>query len=91
MTVPGDQELNSDGEELSFEVAFDRLAKTVDGLESGGLTLDAATSLYEEGMRLVRLCNQLLSRAELKVNQLKDAYSEYQGNYGTQAPSEEGK
>lgn len=83
--------MTNDGEELSFEVAFDRLAKTVDALESGGLALDAATKLYEEGMQLVQLCNQLLSRAELKVNQLKDAYSEYQGNYGTQATTEEGE
>ena len=46
-------------------------------MESGGLTLEAATNLYEEGMRLVQLCNHLLSDAELKVTQLKDVYSDY--------------
>ena len=63
-------------EELSFEQAFDRLGETVQALESGGLTLESATNLYEEGMRLVKLCNRLLSEAELKVTQLKDVYSE---------------
>ena len=63
-------------EELSFEEAFDRLGETVQALESGGLTLESATNLYEDGMRLVKLCNRLLSEAELKVTQLKDVYSE---------------
>ena len=63
-------------EELSFEEAFDRLGETVQALESGGLTLNSATNLYEDGMRLVKLCNRLLSEAELKVTRLKDVYSE---------------
>ena len=62
---------------LSFEEAFARLGETVDALESGGLSLDAATRLYEEGMRFVQQCNQLLNEAELKVTQLKDVYADY--------------
>jgi exodeoxyribonuclease VII small subunit len=58
----------------SFEEAFTRLEETVRALESGGLTLEAATGLYEEGMRLVQLCNRLLSAAELKISQLKTSY-----------------
>jgi exodeoxyribonuclease VII small subunit len=66
---------NSQGAgETSFEEAFNRLAETVQALESGGLTLEEATGLYEEGMRLVQLCNRLLSMAELRVTQLKDTY-----------------
>ena len=65
------------GTALSFEEALDRLSQTVEALESGGLTLEKATGLYEEGMQLVQLCNQLLTRAELKITQLKDVYSEY--------------
>ena len=65
------------GDGVSFEEAFSRLGETVEALESGGLTLEAATGLYEEGMRLVELCNRLLNTAELKVNRLKEAYGEY--------------
>ena len=58
---------------LSFEDAFDRLSDTVKALESGGLTLDKATQLYEEGMKLVKLCNKLLNETELRITNLKDA------------------
>ena len=65
-------------DDFSFEEAFKRLDNTMQALESGGLTLERATSLYEEGMRLVQICNKLLTTAELKVTQLKDAYAGYQ-------------
>jgi exodeoxyribonuclease VII small subunit len=65
------QNINS----LSFEEAFRRLGEAVDSLETGGLTLAEATARYEEGMSLVRRCNQLLNEAELKVAQLKDIYT----------------
>ena len=63
--------------QTSFEEALNRLSETVEALESGGLTLEKATALYEEGIRLVQLCNTLLGTAELKVTQLKDDYSDY--------------
>ncbi|PKB78956.1 MAG: exodeoxyribonuclease VII small subunit [SAR202 cluster bacterium Io17-Chloro-G9] len=61
---------------LSFEQAFERLGKLAESLDSGGLTLADATARYEQGMVLVRRCNQLLDAAELKITNLKDAYSE---------------
>lgn len=64
-----------DVDPLSFEDAFQRLSETVEALETGGLTLAEATARYEEGMSLVKGCNQLLSETELKVTQLKDAYA----------------
>lgn len=60
--------------DLSFEDAFDRLSDTVKALETGGLTLDKATQLYEEGMKLVKLCNKLLNEAELRITNLRDAF-----------------
>lgn len=59
----------------SFEEIYLRLEKTVEALESGNLTLDEATNLYEEGMKLAQLCSDMLSKAELKVTQLKEDYS----------------
>jgi exodeoxyribonuclease VII small subunit len=63
-------------EALSFEEAFRRLGEMVDSLESGGLALAESTVLYQEGMGLVRRCNQLLNEAELKITQLTDAFGE---------------
>jgi exodeoxyribonuclease VII small subunit len=66
---------NLQAEEPSFEEAYTRLGKTVRALESGELTLEAATSLYEEGMLLVQLCNRRLSEAELRMTRLRDAHA----------------
>ncbi len=60
-------------EELSFEEAYRKLEETVQALESGGLTLEEATSLFEEGMRLARLCTQRLDTAELRITHLQAA------------------
>lgn len=63
-------------EDLSFEEAFTRLEQTVQALETGGLALEEATRLFEEGMRLARLCNEVLSATELKVTRLQTAFGE---------------
>ncbi len=63
-------------EVLSFEEAFASLEQTVQSLEAGGLTLEEATRLFEEGMRLARMCNERLSAAELKVTRLQTAFGE---------------
>ncbi len=69
----------TDSPEFSFEEAYKKLEQTVEELGGGGLTLERATVLYEEGMKLVQVCNQLLTAAELRVTQLKDSYSEPPG------------
>ena len=63
-------------ERLTFEEAFTRLEQTVQALEAGGLTLEEATGLYEEGMRLARVCNELLSATELRVTRLQSSFGE---------------
>ena len=64
------------GEELSFEEAYTSLEETVRALEEGGLPLAEATRLFEEGTRLARICNELLSAAELRITRLQTAYGE---------------
>ncbi len=61
--------LNADGA-LTFEEAFARLERSVQSLESGGLTLDQALALYEEGTTLAHRCAGLLGQAELKISKL---------------------
>jgi len=63
-------------EEVSFEAAYIRLEETVHALEEGGLSLVVATNLFEEGMRLAILCNELLSSAELKITRLQTSFGE---------------
>ena len=67
-------ESGQDAETLSFEECFRRLGEMAESLETGGLTLAEATERYEQGMALVRRCNQLLDETELRITNLKDAY-----------------
>ncbi len=73
MADPHGQDSVQDLDSLSFEEAFRRLSEMAEALENGGLTLAEATARYEEGMGLVRRCNQLLDETELKITHLKDA------------------
>ncbi|QXM07477.1 exodeoxyribonuclease VII small subunit [Crassaminicella indica] len=52
----------------SFENAIKKLEKTVALLDEGNLTLDETLSLYEEGIKLYRYCNNILNNAEQKIN-----------------------
>jgi exodeoxyribonuclease VII small subunit len=56
--------------EPSFEDAFNRLEEILSELEQGGLDLEAALTLFEEGVGLVQQCESLLDEAELQVEQL---------------------
>jgi exodeoxyribonuclease VII small subunit len=53
--------------ELNFEGAMDRLEKIVEQMESGKLPLEDLIVRYEEGMNLVKVCQQRLSKAEQKI------------------------
>ena len=57
-----------------FESAFRQLEETVQALEKGGLTLAEATSLYEQGMGLVKTCSERLDTAELRIKELQTAF-----------------
>lgn len=60
----------------SFEDAFTQLRETVQSLESGNLSLDDATKLFDKGMRLAKQCNELLSAAELRITRLQRNFGE---------------
>ena len=67
---------NENQEEQSFEAAYQKLEKTVQALESGGLSLDQATKLYEEGTKLATACSELLNAAELRISRLQTSVGE---------------
>ncbi len=49
--------------ELNFEGAMDRLEKIVEQMESGKLPLEDLIVRYEEGMNLVKICQERLAIA----------------------------
>jgi len=53
--------------ELNYESAMDRLEKIVEQMESGKLPLEELIVQYEEGMNLVKICQERLAKAEQKI------------------------
>src|SRR2546426_6734073 len=53
--------------ELNFEGAMERLEKIVEQMESGKLALEDLIVRYEEGMNLVKICQERLASAEQKI------------------------
>jgi len=56
---------------LTFEQAFEQLEAAVEALQDGQMPLERALNYYEEGMKLAQHCNELLEKAELRVQQLR--------------------
>jgi len=57
-------------EKPAFEQALNRLEEIVARLEQGEETLESAMSLFEEGMRMARLCQEQLHEAQGKIEKL---------------------
>ena len=64
-----------EAETSSFEDSFIRLSEMAEQLEAGGLSLAEATARFEEGMKLVQSCNDMLNNAELKITELKETHN----------------
>jgi exodeoxyribonuclease VII small subunit len=53
--------------QLSFEGAMDRLEEIVEQMESGKMMLEELIGRYEEGMKLVKICQERLASAEQRI------------------------
>ena len=49
---------------------MEELEKVVERLESGELSLEDSLAAFEDGIRLVKFCNQKLSEVEKKIELL---------------------
>lgn len=56
---------------LSFEDALGKLESIVESMESGEVPLAELLAKFEEGTRLLKVCESRLKDAELKIEQLK--------------------
>ena len=55
----------------SFEAALGKLEAIVESMESGEVPLAELLAKFEEGTRLLKICEVRLKDAELKIEQLK--------------------
>jgi exodeoxyribonuclease VII small subunit len=58
-----------------FEEALKKLEGIVEAMESEDLPLEMLLSQYEEGTKLVKICQEKLAEAELKIQQLDKSAS----------------
>ena len=56
--------------EIKFEKAMTRLEKIVEELERGDLDIDKSLEIFEEGIKMSRLCSKKLNAAEAKIEKL---------------------
>ncbi len=56
---------------LTFEAALTKLEAIVESMESGQVPLAELLDKFEEGSKLLRVCEVRLKDAEMKIEQLK--------------------
>jgi exodeoxyribonuclease VII small subunit len=56
---------------VPFEEALRKLEGVVDAMEADDLPLETLLAQYEEGTRLVKVCQEKLTEAEVKIQQLE--------------------
>ena len=56
--------------EIKFEKAMTRLENIIEELERGDLDIDKSLEIFEEGIKMSRLCSKKLSEAEAKIEKL---------------------
>ena len=56
--------------EIKFEKAMTRLESIVEELERGDLNIDKSLEIFEEGIKMSRVCSKKLNEAEAKIEKL---------------------
>jgi exodeoxyribonuclease VII small subunit len=62
---------NNPAKTPSFEEALKKLEGIVEAMEADDLPLETLLAKYEEGSKLVKICQEKLAEAELKIQQLE--------------------
>ncbi|MCC5915348.1 MAG: exodeoxyribonuclease VII small subunit [Balneolaceae bacterium] len=63
----------SEKERPSFEEALKELEAIVEKLNSHDSSLEESVALYEEGLRLSKICSETLEGAALKIEQIDES------------------
>ena len=58
--------------DISFEAAAEKLESIVEAMESEELPLEKLLVQYEEGTKLVKICESKLQAAEKRITQLEE-------------------
>ena len=70
-TAPKSSGQSGPAKDLPFEEALQKLESVVEAMESGELPLEQLLAKFEEGTRLVQVCQTRLAEAEVKIQKLE--------------------
>lgn len=62
----------ADQEQFRLEEAFDRIEALLEKLQNKDVTLEESFGLYEEGMGLLKLCNENIDHVEKQMLQIDE-------------------
>ena len=62
----------------NLEEMFDRLDQVIGTLEGEDVSLEEAFGLYDQGMKLIRRCNQTINEVEKKILGLDENGEEHE-------------
>ena len=62
----------ADQEQFRLEEAFDRIEALLEKLQDKDVTLEESFGLYQEGMGLLRLCNENIDHVEKQMLQIDE-------------------
>ena len=62
---------NNPAKNPPFEEALQKLEAVVEAMEADDLPLETLLAKYEEGAKLVKICQEKLAEAEVKIQQLE--------------------
>lgn len=63
-------------ERPSFEEALKRLEDVVNQLEDESISLEKSIDLYEEGIKLSKICTETLEEAELRIKKVAEEHAD---------------
>ena len=62
----------ADQEQFRLEEAFDRIEALLEKLQDKDVTLEESFGLYQEGMALLKLCNENIDHVEKQMLQIDE-------------------
>ncbi|MCD4845591.1 MAG: exodeoxyribonuclease VII small subunit [Methanosarcinales archaeon] len=64
--------MSENRDDIRFEAALMKLEEIVRKMEAGDLSLDESLNLFEQGIKLTKLCSFQLEHAKQKVEELAE-------------------
>lgn len=75
---------------MTIDEALEKLNGIIQQMESGGQSLEESLASFEEGIRLIKSCNQQIDKVEKKIKILSESgeTSDMEGRIDSQDPED---